>query len=220
MGCAVPEQVFNLVFLAPLVAVALYNSWSSLKSFSFSADVSSIATTAGAVSSAVALCGFSALLAADCCMCGPNECILGILCSIASIVDVLCYAAWSWYGTVGNFCSGVSHLSGAVREAAGSAVDCDKRWMTFLMWAWLGISGSLQLSIAFSALNFGGNSNANSLRKATSRSISKKPRARPRPRRISNQSEPDSDSASSHERWSSTSSSDSDSEGSVEERRS
>ncbi|GAA5854433.1 hypothetical protein JCM5353_003412 [Sporobolomyces roseus] len=146
MGCGVAEQVFNLTFLVPLVPVAIYNAWDSISKPSVSTDISSLSMTVGAISSTIAVAAFSALLMASCCECSSNACILGVLCAIASAVDAVCYAAWCWYGTIGNVCSGASSISGKLNIPT---FDCDKAWIDFLIWA---VRSTSSLPPAFSHL--------------------------------------------------------------------
>ncbi|GAA6061319.1 hypothetical protein JCM10212_003209 [Sporobolomyces blumeae] len=163
------REVFNLTVLVPVVLVAAFNSWTSLSSWSFTADLSSLSMTVGGISSMLALFAFGALLAADCCICSSNACILGVLCCVAAVVDVACYAAWCWYGTVTQVCTGAASLTGKISIEAAEALNCDTSWVTFMWWAYLSITGSLQLSVAFSAVNCGGGS-------STSKSLGKKQR--------------------------------------------
>lgn len=106
---------------------------------------------------------------------------------LLAVVDVVCYALWSYEGLTNNLwytsiLANRRHYSprpfdSSGAEATASDLDldvstylqCDAAWMQYVLWGFVCISGSLQLSVAMSAINFGGGGSANELAKSRKR---------------------------------------------------
>ncbi|GAA5851459.1 hypothetical protein JCM8547_001101 [Rhodosporidiobolus lusitaniae] len=183
--------ILNLLALALVVAGTLYAQWDNITSWSYSTDVTSLSQIIGAAGSALAFLVFLLLW-----FIGGS--VLAMIACLLAIVDAVCYGIWSWKGVTDTLCTGAASTAselGVSSDVSSSVLQCDASWMRWVLWALISISGSLQLSVAFSAVAFGGGGSGNSLGKqnhaagtsttaahpagtAVSRSLSKRSRRR------------------------------------------
>ncbi|GAA6042872.1 hypothetical protein JCM8097_007202 [Rhodosporidiobolus ruineniae] len=159
MACGPIVQIFNLVLLILLAGAAIVAEWSSITSFTFSSDIAAMAQTWGAACSGVAILVFANTWAIG------GE-VMGWIACVFALLDVAAYAIWSWKGSEGLLCTGLQTLIGKASTSLSGDVTCSAQWVQWVEWGVLTVSGSLQLSTAFSAVSCLGGGSSNSLGKA------------------------------------------------------
>ncbi|BGP16864.1 hypothetical protein JCM10213v2_004871 [Rhodosporidiobolus nylandii] len=170
MACGAFVQCSNLVFLAVLVGATAFYMWPSIIAFKFSTDVGGSSQVIGVCASAVSFVLFILVW-----VMGPGGVLAVILC-VTAILDVLCYAVWSMQGTTDMICNGAEETASKVGVDASQYIQCNAEWMHYVLWVLICISGSLQLSVATSALNCSGGSNSNALgKRSTTASAARHP---------------------------------------------
>ncbi|GAA5917923.1 hypothetical protein JCM6882_006503 [Rhodosporidiobolus microsporus] len=150
MACGPVAQIINIIGLAIIACCIgwyLYPSWDSVLDGSFfTADVGQVAQAVGGIGTIVALVVFPVLW---CLEIG----FLAVVAGLLAVVNVVCYFIWNWKGAAGVLCEGAKSAAGEANlsDLANEYVQCDAEWMSWVIWALIAISGSFQLSVAFSA---------------------------------------------------------------------